>query len=181
MSQVPEDEVRRWVEHVVVGLNLCPFAKRELDADRVRFVVSGAEGDGNDADLQRLQELAREYQILDSDDEVATTLVIYPRALQSFDAYLDFLALAEEELVGEGHEGRYQLASFHPQYRFAESAEDDAANYTNRSPYPILHILREEQLALAIASHPDPAQIPLRNKEVCRTLGIVALSALMKD
>ncbi len=176
MSESPEELTLRWLTQVVVGLNLCPFAKRELDSGRIRIVTT------SDGDTESyLRELTKECQILDNDEEVATTLLVYDTSLASFDEYLDYLAMAEELLHLEGYEGVYQLASFHPDYRFAdESQVDDAANYTNRSPYPMLHLIREEDVARAVASHPDPAQIPVRNKRVCRELGIPALSALLK-
>jgi hypothetical protein len=172
MSRSPIDETRHWLEQMVVGLNLCPFAKRELVQDRIRIVEAKGEAP--------LHALAREFQILDNDDEVGTTLLVFPDSLGDFEEYLDTLAAAEEWLQAEGYEGRYQLASFHPDYRFDGSAPDDPANYTNRSPYPMLHLLREEELTQALAGYPDPEGIPARNKAVCRELGIPALSALLK-
>lgn len=177
MSRSPEAETMRWLERVVVGLNLCPFAKRELQADRIRLVVHRGEEAGIE---QRLQALATEFHILDHDPEVGTTLLIFEDSLGAFEDYLDFLALAEEFLAAEELEGIYQLASFHPDYQFEGSDADDAAHYTNRSPFPMLHILREADVSKALAGYAEPEKIPERNKQVCRELGIEALSALLQ-
>ena len=124
--------------------------------------------------------MAREFQILDNDEEVGTSLLVFPHSMLDFDSYLQFLAAAEELLQVSGYEGIYQLASFHPEYRFAESDAEDPANYTNRSPYPTLHFLREEEMARALEGYANPEDIPERNKQKCRELGVPALSALTK-
>jgi len=158
---------RNWVEDVVVGYNLCPFAKRELVRDRVRFVVSDA--DNEDSLLQALQtELLR----LDDEPETETTLLIHPHVLQSFADYNDFLDAADGLLVYLDMEGVYQIASFHPDYQFADAEPDAAENYTNRSPFPMLHLLREASLEAAIDSHPDVDGIPQRNIDLMNKLGV---------
>jgi hypothetical protein len=169
-------ETRHWLQRIVIGLNLCPFAKKDYDEDRVRLVRSKEEGVE-----ARLLELLAECQRLDEDSTVGTTLLVYPTLLGPFEDYLDWLAMAEELLRMEGYEGVYQLASFHPQYRFEGSEAEDPANYTNRSPYPMLHLLREEELTRVLQRHPNPAQIPVRNQEVCRDLGVEGLRALLVD
>jgi hypothetical protein len=179
MSTTPTIATRHWLETIVVGLNLCPFAKRELVSDRVRIEVLHPSEGADDLQL-RLQALADECELLDKDPDVGTTLLVFPGALEDFHDYLDFLALAEDLLHSLGYEGVYQLASFHPAYQFADSAEDDPANYTNRSPYPMLHLLREAQLTEVLKDYPSPEKIPERNQEVCRELGIPALVALLK-
>ena len=157
---------RKWVEDVVVGYNLCPFAKRELVRDRVRFVVS--EADNEDSLLQVLQtELLR----LDVEPETETTLLIHPHVLQSFADYNEFLGAADGLLTYLDLEGVYQIASFHPDYQFADTAPDAAENYTNRSPFPMLHLLREASLEAAIDSHPDVDGIPERNIDLMNKLG----------
>ncbi|MGK0524871.1 MAG: hypothetical protein ACI92N_002515, partial [Pseudomonadales bacterium] len=157
---------RKWVEDVVVGYNLCPFAKRELVGDRVRFVVS--EADNEDSLLQALQtELLR----LDDEPETETTLLIHPHVLQSFADYNQFLGAADGLLTYLDLEGVYQIASFHPDYQFANAEADAAENYTNRSPFPMLHLLREASLEAAIDSHPDVDGIPQRNIELMNKLG----------
>jgi len=157
---------RKWVEDVVVGYNLCPFAKRELVRDRVRFVVS--EADNEDSLLQVLQtELLR----LDDEPETETTLLIHPHVMQDFADYNEFLDAADGLLTYLDMEGVYQIASFHPDYQFADTESDAAENYTNRSPFPMLHLLREASLEAAIDSHPDVDGIPPRNIELMNKLG----------
>ena len=155
-SASPAISCRRWVERVVVGLNLCPFARKELEADRVRFVET--DGDSEEALLQALH---AEFQHLEDSPETETTLLIIPQALQDFDDYLNFLAMAEDLLDYLGLEGIYQIASFTPVVEGTEP--EDAEGYTNRSPWPMLHLLREDGLAQAIDRHPDVEGIPGRN------------------
>jgi len=130
--------MRRWVEDLVVGLNLCPFAGRELVRNRVRFVVTEAT-----TEEQLLAALETELALLNNDPAVETTLLIHPDVLQDFFDYNQFLDTADQLLVHTELEGVYQVASFHPDYQFAGTAAYDAENFTNRSPYPMLHILRE--------------------------------------
>ena len=129
--------VRRWVESLVVEMNLCPFAKRELVKDRVRFVNTAAT-----TEKQLLLALQAELELLNADPAVETTLLIHPQVLQDFYDFNDFLGLADSLLVDMGLEGVYQIASFHPNYQFGGTRPGDAENYTNRSPYPVLHLLR---------------------------------------
>ena len=137
-SQSVIDATRRWVDRLVVGENLCPFAKRELVQDRVRFAVSGAQND-----MSLLEDLGAELERLLAQPELETTLLIHPQVLTEFLDFNDFLGQADELLRRSGLEGVFQLASFHPHYQFAGTDPDDAENYTNRSPYPVLHLLRE--------------------------------------
>lgn len=166
--------VSRWVETVVVELNLCPFAKRELMKNRVRFTVSDAE-----TEEQLLVVLQQELELLGSDPSIETTLLIHPNALQNFYDYNQFLDNADRLLVEMKLDGVYQIASFHPEYRFAGTAPDDAENYTNRSPYPMLHIIREESLEQAIADYPNIDQVPARNVELMKRLGVEKLRNLL--
>ena len=158
--------VQNWVDSFVVGMNLCPFAKTELTGNRVRFTVSAA----NSEDLL-LAELQAELELLDSDQCIETTLLIHPGILRDFDAYNQFLNYAEALIKQMALEGIYQIASFHPDYRFEGSDPAAAENYTNRSPYPMLHLLREESLEIAISGYPDVEQIPRRNLELILRLG----------
>ena len=128
-----------------MGLNLCPFAKRELVNDRIRFSVSDVE-----SEEQLLFALDAELDLLDRCPEVETTLLIHPLALSQFEAYNHFLGYCDELLLTLGFDGVYQIASFHPHYCFQGCEPDDAQNYTNRSPYPMLHLIREESLERAI-------------------------------
>jgi hypothetical protein len=174
-SEAIASVVRRWVEELVVGLNLCPFAGHELNRNRVRFVVTEAA-----TEEQLLAALATELALLSDDASVETTLLIHPDVLQDFFDYNQFLDTAERLLVHLEMEGVYQVASFHPDYQFAGTAVDDAENFTNRSPYPLLHILREESLALRIAAYPDVDKIPVRNVEKMKSLGREKLQSILQ-
>ena len=167
--------VRHWVETVVVGLNLCPFAKRELVNDRVRFSVSEAE-----TEEQLLADLQAELELLNNDEAVETTLLIHPGVLQDFFDYNQFLNYVDSLLMQMELEGVYQVASFHPDYQFSGTRPDDVENYTNRSPYPMLHLIREDSLERAIAGYPHPERIPERNIELLESLGRDKMQALLK-
>ncbi|WP_240613718.1 DUF1415 domain-containing protein [Salinicola acroporae] len=154
---------RTWVESFVVAHDICPFAGREMRRDAIRYALAEA------SDLEGLlHELVAECRRLDADTRLATTLLIAPVGMDDFDDYLDWLELAERLLEELGYVGIYQLASFHPDYVFEGVAADDPANATNRSPCPMLHILREAELEQAIAHHADPEGIPERNMTLLR-------------
>lgn len=165
---------RRWVEALVVGENLCPFAGRELENDRVRFTVTDAK-----SEEELLEALKAEMDQLDADPAIETTLLIHPHALADFLDYNDFLSLVDALLAQAGREGVYQVASFHPGYRFVDTGEDDAENCTNRSPYPMLHLLREASVERAIDGHPDIEAVPSRNIGRMNELGHDHLQALL--
>lgn len=167
--------VRRWVETVVIGMNLCPFAHREYRANRLRFVVTAAT-----SEQALLEALASELELLGREPGIETTLVIHPDVLQDFLDYNQFLDRADDLLVALDLEGEFQVASFHPQYQFAGTRPDDAENYRCRSPYPILHLLREATLEQAIASTADVDQIPSRNIETMNTQGAAVLQATLR-
>lgn len=159
---------RHWVETAVIGLNLCPFAKAVHTNDQIRYVVSDA-----DTPELLLADLLHELQVLSETDpsEIETTLLIHPRVFGDFLDFNDFLGTAEAAVVDLDLEGILQVASFHPQYQFEDSRPDDIENYTNRSPYPILHLLREESVERAIAAFPDTAEIYEKNILTLRNLG----------
>lgn len=165
--------VRRWVETLIVGLNLCPFAGREVRRGSVRYVVSNANSEDG-----LLAALFDEFKHLDQHPETETTLLIHPQVLTSFPAYNQFLNQADALLAGAGLEGIYQVASFHPDYRFAGTASGDAENYTNRSPYPLLHLLRESSVETAAASA-DVDAISGRNIELMNRMGSEQLLELL--
>jgi hypothetical protein len=167
--------VRQWVESVVVNMNLCPFAKRELVNDRVRFAVTPAT-----TEEELLMALEAELELLNNDASIETTLLIHNRVLQDFVDYNQFLTLGDELLIQMDLEGIYQIASFHPDYRFGGTAPGDAENYTNRAPYPLLHLLREASLTRVIEQTPDVAQIPARNVALMNRLGRDRLCALVQ-
>ena len=168
--------VRNWVETFVVGMNLCPFAKRELVKNRVRFVTTEAT-----SEEQLLQLLQTELELLTADPAIETTLLIHADALQDFYDYNDFLTVADNLLLEMNLEGIYQIASFHPDYQFGGTRPSDAENYTNRAPYPVLHLLREASLERVIADYPDVDDIPERNIELMNNLGADKLQALLQS
>ncbi len=168
--------MRAWVEKVVVGLNFCPFATGVLRNNSLRYAVSHARNTEG-----VLQDLIAECRHLDEHPETETTLLLLPRGFTDFDTFLDLVALADDLLAMQGYEGIYQLAHFHPRYRFADSKPDDAADYTNRAPVPALHILREASLEKAVESHPDPEGIPERNVRLARDKGIAFMQALLEE
>ncbi|MDP2133196.1 MAG: DUF1415 domain-containing protein [Sulfuritalea sp.] len=169
---------RKWLERAVIGLNLCPFAKGVHVKGQVRYVVSMAQTE--DA---LLDDLERELKFLaeTAPEIIDTTLLITPGVLTDFDDFANFLDLVEVVLRTQGLSGVLQVASFHPDYVFADAEPDDIANYTNRAPYPILHLLREASLARATAAFPDAAEIYQRNIETLEKLGIEGWRALDVD
>jgi hypothetical protein len=168
--------VRQWLESLVIDLNLCPFAKRELAKDRVRFVVTPA---ATEEDL--LQALHDELQLLEQNPAIETTLLIHPQVLQAFRDYNQFLSAADSLLAGMELDGIVQIASFHPDYQFGGTAPDAAENYTNRAPYPLLHLLREDSLGRVIAETLDVAEIPVRNVALMNKMGREKLQQLLQS
>ncbi len=173
MSTATTEEIiaatRHWLEAAVIGLDLCPFAKAVHSQGLIRFVVSSA---GTPESL--LADLLFELQTLTAADpaEIETTLLIHPEALTDFLDYNDFLDVADAAVEDLGLTGIIQIASFHPQYQFAGTEANDIENYSNRSPYPILHLLRESSVERAVASFPDTARIFEKNVETLRRLGL---------
>lgn len=169
-------QTRHWIESVVINLNFCPFAGREFFRNSIRYrVVDETETEAC------LLALIEECVQLDQDPAITTTLLIYPQGFAEFTDFLTLNDIADDLLAEQAYEGIYQLASFHPDYQFADSEFDDASNYTNRSPYPMLHILREELVEKAVQAHTDPEQIPQRNIELARGLGREKLALLLKQ
>lgn len=169
-------DVRRWLERAVIGLNLCPFAKAVYVKQQVRIVVS-------DASTERalLEQLGEELALLrDTPAEtVDTTLLVHPQVLGDFLDYNDFLDDADGLVEAMDLDGVLQVASFHPDYRFADTAPDDAGNLTNRAPWPILHLLREDSIDRAVAAYPDPNGIIERNIATMRELGAEGFRMLL--
>ena len=163
------------MESVVIDLNLCPFAKRELVNNRVRFALTRAT-----TEEALLQAQRAELELLEQDPSEETTLLIHPEVLQDFYEYNQFLNYAEALLAEMGLEGIYQIAGFHPRYQFAGTGPEDVENYTNRSPYPLLHLIREDSLERAIATHPNISGIPTRNIELMNSMGVERLRALLQ-
>jgi len=167
---------QKWVETIVIGMNLCPFAKREVVKNRVRYTVAEST-----AQEQLLMDLKIELELLNNDSSIETTLLIHPSILQDFYDYNDFLELADSLLIDMELEGIYQIASFHPNYQFGGTNFDDAENYTNRSPYQMLHLIREASLEKAVANYPDPEDIPERNINIMNELGADKMKVLLEE
>jgi uncharacterized protein len=167
-KQAVINDTRQWIASMVIGLNLCPFAQRVFDGDRIRFVVSDA---ADEATL--LTELEDELAFLAAAPvaTIETTLLIHPLAFANFLDFNDFLGVAEQAGAELGYEGVIQIASFHPDYQFADTDPDDLGNYTNRSPYPMLHLLREQSISALAEDEQKLLEIPQRNIDVLRALG----------
>jgi hypothetical protein len=163
------NETCGWLQQAVIGLNLCPFAKAVFTKRQIRYSVSNA----SDTDTL-LNVLCDELQLLAAadPDEIDTTLLIHPGVLGDFTDYNDFLGIADATVRNFGLEGVIQIASFHPKYQFDNSKPDDIENYTNRSPYPMLHLLREQSIARAVDDIGDADEIVERNLKTLRLLGI---------
>jgi hypothetical protein len=161
-------DTRAWLEQAVIGLNLCPFAKAVYSKRQIRYCLSSA----RDTDTL-FNTLCDELQLLVAADpaEIDTTLLIHPEVLGNFTEYNDFLAIADTTIRNFGLEGQIQIASFHPEYQFDNSYPDDIENYTNRSPYPMLHLLREQSIARAVSGIEDADEIVERNMKTLRLLG----------
>lgn len=166
---------RVWLERAVIGLNLCPFAKAVHVKDQIRYVVSQAR-----TEEELLADLGRELQMLaNADPQVCdTTLLMHPYVLTDFLDYNDFLDVADAAIEALGLDGVLQVASFHPDYQFADTEADDVANYTNRSPYPTLHLLREDSVDRAVAAFPAADDIYAANIETLQRLGRAGWMAL---
>jgi hypothetical protein len=173
MARPSDDEVlartRVWLEKAVIGLNLCPFAKAVYTRDRVRLVVSQAR---HADDL--LEELDRELDFLvaTTAEQVDTTLLIHPTLFPDFLDFNDFLEIAEGVLDEHGLEGVVQLASFHPQFQFDGTTPEDMGNYTNRAPYAVMHLLREDSVEKAVDSLADPDAVYQENIRTLDRLGL---------
>ena len=168
------ESVKYWIEKTIIGFNFCPFAKREFDNGRVHYELV------NESNTEeQLHSIVNEFRRLDNSHDVETTVVIMPIGLESFFDYLDFLEIANDLLVDEGYEGIYQLASFHPDYCFGDTSQDDVANFTNRSPYPLIHILREASLEKVLEKFPEPESIPERNIALARETGAEEFQSIL--
>jgi hypothetical protein len=162
-------DTREWLEKAVIGLNLCPFAKAVHVKQQIRWVVSEAT-----TPEALLEDLNRELEILrDAEPEdIDTTLLIHPRVLGDFLDYNEFLDVADAAIGDLDLEGEIQVASFHPRYQFADTFVDDIGNFSNRTPYPTLHLLREASIDRAVEAFPESSAIFDKNMETLQRLGI---------
>ena len=158
---------KSWIEKIVIGLNFCPFAAQPFKSNSIHYEVV-VESNLNAV----LGEFSKVCTQLNDDESIETSLIILPEHFDDFEQYLDLVDLCEQLLIMEDLNGVFQVASFHPQYLFAGSEESDPSNYTNRSPYPMIHILRENSLTTAIDKHIDVDSIPENNIKNARNLGL---------
>ncbi len=159
-------ETKAWVEQVIVGLNFCPFAKKEVVNNAIYYHAS----------VQRqlkeaLIEVIEQCHYLKNNPSIETSLIIYTQGFNDFNQYLTLVDYANNLLIEQGFEGELQLASFHPDYCFADAEFDDAANFTNRSPYPMLHLIREQSMTKVLATYKNPEKIPDNNIALARAKG----------
>ncbi len=169
-------QTRCWLKNIIIGLNFCPFANREFEADSIRYAVS----DSSDL-ASSLQDLAQEFQYLDQHPNTETTLLIFNRSLQDFDDFVELIDYANQLLNELNYCSTYQLAHFHPQYCFEGEPARDASNYTNRSPFPTLHIIREKSMQHAIENHADTSSIPDTNIKLARKLGVDKIQDMLNS
>ena len=172
-EQTVVQQTKTWLKKIVIGLKLCPFAEQPFQSDSISYTVSSG-----DSTEQHLQQLADDFTKLDTDTSIETSLLIYPDAYQTFEQYLQLLELANGLLEDLNYTGIYQIASFHPDYQFQGSAENDASNFSNRSPWPMLHLIREDSLKKILASYPDIEQIPENNIKKLRDIGFQQIKIL---
>lgn len=165
-TQTMISETQNWVKNVIVKYNICPFARREVERGSIRYALIE-----QTKKKLVLQSLLDECQLLDENSALETTLFILPTGFEGFYDFLDLVDLANDLLEMEGYEGVYQLANFHPDYCFSDEPQSAPSNYTNRSPYPTLHIIREASMEMAINHHPDVDAIPERNIEFANKKG----------
>ena len=167
-SSAIEQKVRAWLNHFVVGLNLCPFARPVVSSNSLRIHVCESDR------LQLVAETFMDELLLiqrSLESEIATTLLVFPNALNDFDEYLSFIENAEEQIEEMGLIGIIQLASFHPDYQFDGEPADSVSHFTNRSPYPVIHFLREEMVGKALENFSHPEEIPENNIRTMESIG----------
>lgn len=169
------ERTKKWITEVVIGCNFCPFAANVVKRQTIFYQVETS------AEIETcLHSFLSLVKRMDDDPSVETSFLIFPNSFGQFDDYLDLVAVSENLLKQKGYEGIYQVASFHPLYLFEGSGEDDPSNYTNRSVYPMLHLLREESIDRALENYKDPESIPDRNIKFTREKGL-AYMKMLKD
>lgn len=167
------EQTKKWILDVVIGCNFCPFAAKEFKKNSIKYTVQESK---DIADC--LSSLMKEVLILDEEKEIETTFLILPNGFNDFNEYLYLVSLVEKLIKKEKYEGIYQVASFHPNYCFQGAKNDDAANYTNRSIYPMLHILREDSIENVLEKYPNPESIPEKNIDFARERGVEYMKKL---
>ena len=169
-------KTKNWITNVVIACNFCPFAAREIKRGSIQYEVLH---EGTTKTV--LEATLKMFFLLDENEQIETSLLIFPESFADFNDYLDLVEKAETLITTNNYEGIYQIASFHPKYMFAGSNENDPSNYTNRSPYPMLHFLREESVTKAIAGYPDIENVPKRNIAFTKEKGLAYMQQLLKS
>jgi len=159
-------KTQQWLEEIIIGLNFCPFAKKEFVNNTIHYQLC----DAKKIDTA-LEELAKQFEKLVQQPDVETTLLIFNSGFKGFEGYLDLLDYANDLLIELGYEGMFQLASFHPDYYFEGEAFDAASNYTNRSPLPTIHLIREASMGKVLSVYKNPDQIPENNIALAEVKG----------
>ena len=165
---------KQWLDEIIIGLNFCPFAKKEFVNNTIHYVDS-AQSQIKPA----LHEFIEQCHYLQKHSELETTLIIYADGFRHFERYLDLVDYANDLLVESGFEGVFQLASMHPEYCFSDADFDDASNFTNRSPYPMIHIIREASMARVLSVYNEPEKIPENNIILANDKGSDFFSAVL--
>lgn len=174
-SSLIQQATKNWLENIVIGFNFCPFARKVWLQEQIAYPICFSE------DLEEvLHSLTQLCQELEEQEAITTALLILPQGWEDFEDYLDLLSIAEQLLEELGYTGIFQLASFHPQYVFGGTTPQDPSNYTNRAPYPILHLLREESIAQALEHYENPEAIPERNIAFANSKSLETWKALLQ-
>jgi uncharacterized protein len=180
VPELTDDQIKKqtiaWIQSFIIKYNICPFAKHTVNQETIAIDLvqpSNVE--------QALEAMMSTIVRMDQDNKIETALLLFPYLFSDFEDYLDFVSLAEKLLSLSGYEGIYQLATFHPNYCFADVLPTDVSNYTNRSPYPMLHILRESSIEKAIHYYGDTSKIPDANIETMHQLGLDKITRLLKN
>lgn len=160
------EATKQWLDEIIIELNFCPFAKKEFVNNTIHYHLSKT-----DQVKAALHEFIEQCRFLQAHDELETTLIVYRSGFRSFERYLDLIDYANDLLVDSGFEGIFQIASMHPEYYFDGEDYDDASNFTNRSPYPILHIIREASMSRVLSVYNEPEKIPENNIKLAHEKG----------
>jgi hypothetical protein len=176
VTNIAISQTREWVSSVIVKYNFCPFARKEVENNCIHYIVSNA-NTIDDAVMDMLEQCIE----LDRESERETTLIMFDNGFSDFEDFLDLVDLANALLVAQGFEGKYQIANFHPDYVFADSDETDPANYTNRAPFPTLHLIREASMSEALENYDEPESIPEHNINLARRKGIDFWQQLLEN
>jgi len=174
-AEISIEQTKKWIQSVVIDCNFCPFAAKPFLQKKIDYTVINSS-----SELIIIESLMGQWQKMNSDATIETAFILLPIGYEDFQTYLDLIQSMEDLLVDEGYDGIYQLASFHPNYCFEGSSDTDPANYTNRSPYPMIHIIREESVNKVLSTYPDADNIPIRNIEFARQKGLQYMHALFQ-